>query len=176
MNNLNFFNLVKNLDRDHQDNLNWFWENKGITMKWSDIRDSSVTNGNFARVLKGIYRPAGKEYVLAIKNLIGSEYNSRESEDVYKDDRGGWYFEYPPEINERGFNATNNAPLIKSSNMLAPVGFIYQVQKKPNTVLYKIYGPCLVRYQDQTDIFQLYGFNDQGDVRFLDSSTSKKLS
>jgi len=35
-------------------------------------------------------------------------------------------------------------------------------------VLYKIYGPCLVRYQGQIDTFQLYGFNTEGNVRFLD--------
>lgn len=140
-------------------------------MSWSEIRDSSDSNSNFAKVLKGIYRPAGTDYVLAIKNLIGSDYNSRESMSVYVDDRGGWYFEYPPEKNPQGYESTNNGPLINSSARNLPVGFIYQVQKKPKTVLYKIYGPCLVRYQGQIDIFQLYGFNDDGNVRFLNSDS-----
>ena len=60
MSDLNFFNLIKNLDDDHRKNLLWFWENKSKIMKWSDIRDSSETNKNFAKVLKGIYRPAQK--------------------------------------------------------------------------------------------------------------------
>ena len=176
MQNLNFFDLVKHLDDDHKKSLTWFWENKSRNMKWSDIRDSSEINNKFSKVLKGIYRPAGKDYVLAIKNLIGSQYDSRESIAVFEDDRGGWYFEYPPEENPQGYEATNNGPLIKSSSMLYPVGFIYQIQKKPKPVLYRIYGPCLVRYQGQTDIFQLYGFNDEGQVRFLNADGLKKLT
>ena len=176
MANLNFFDLTQNLEKDHQDNLNWFWNNKGLVTQWSDLRDSSETNNNFAKVLKGIYRPAGKSYALAIKNLIGSEYDSRESLSVFEDDRGGWYFEYPPEKNPQGYEATNNGPLMKSSAMIMPVGFIYQIQKKPQKVLYKIYGPCLVRYQGQTDTFQLYGFNDKGEVRFLDPDNLKSIS
>lgn len=175
MSELNFFDLIKKLDDDHRNNLVWFWENKSKVMKWSDIRDSSETNKNFAKVLKGIYRPAQKDYVLAIKNLLGSQYNSRESLGVFEDDRGGWYFEYPPEENPKGYEATNNGPLIKSSSMLYPVGFIYQLQKKPKIVLYKIFGPCLVRYQGQIDIFQLYGFNDEGDVRFLNPDSLKEI-
>ena len=172
---LNFFELTKDLEKDHKKNLLWFWNNKSKIMKWADIRDSSETNKNFARVLKGIYRPAGTDYALAIKNLIASEYGSRESLSVFEDDRGGWYFEYPPETNPQGYTATNNGPLVKSSSMLLPVGFIYQVQKKPQQVLYKIYGPCLVRYQGQTDTFQLYGFNNKGEVRFLDPDKLKIL-
>jgi len=140
------------------------------------LSETALKFGLGAKVLKGIYRPAGKDYVLAIKNLIGSQYDSRESIAVFEDDRGGWYFEYPPEENPQGYEATNNGPLIKSSSMLYPVGFIYQIQKKPKPVLYKIYGPCLVRYQGQTDIFQLYGFNDEGQVRFLNADGLKKLT
>ena len=95
MNDLNYFDLVSRLEQDHQDNLNWFWKNKGKVLAWSDIRDSSETNNNFAKVLKGIYRPAGKKYALGIKNLIGSDYDSRESKHVYEDEDDGWYFEYP---------------------------------------------------------------------------------
>ena len=167
MSDLTFSELIQNLEREHKKNIKWFWDNRGKTMKWSDIEASSVANGKFARVLKGIYRPKGKDYVLSIKNLIGSEYNSRESIAVYEDDRGGWYFEYPAEENPQGFLATNNGPLMYTSENEFPVGFIYQIQKKPKEVLYKIYGPCLVRYQRDNDIFQLYGFNDNGQVRFL---------
>ena len=166
MKDVNFFDLLSNLDEDHKQNLIWFWENKSKNMKWSDIKDSSEANNNFSKVLKGIYRPAGKDYALAIKNLIGSHYNSRESKSVYEDDRGGWYFEYPPEENPKGYEATNNGPLILSSSRLYPVGFIYQIQKKPKPTLYKIFGPCLVRYNSEIDIFQRYGFNENAEVRF----------
>tara|TARA_B000000475_G_scaffold263943_1_gene250987 strand:+ start:2357 stop:2884 length:528 start_codon:yes stop_codon:yes gene_type:complete len=175
MEDLNFFDLIEDLNQEHKENLLWFWENKNKVLKWSDIRDSSETNSNFAKVLKGIYRPAGADYVLAIKNLIGSNYNSRESMSVFVDDGGGWYFEYPPEENPQGYESTNNGPLINSSARNFPVGFIYQVQKKPKIVLYKVFGPCLVRYQGQIDIFQLYGFNDDGNVRFLSSESLQKL-
>ena len=47
-------------------------------------------------------------------------------------------------------------------------GILNTLQKKTQMVLYKIYGPCLVRYQGQIDTFQLYGFNTEGNVRFLD--------
>lgn len=47
-------------------------------------------------------------------------------------------------------------------------GILNTLQKKNQMVLYKIYGPCLVRYQGQIDTFQLYGFNTEGNVRFLD--------
>jgi hypothetical protein len=175
LNDLNYFDLISTLEQDHQDSLNWFWENKGRVLAWSEIRDSSKINNNFAKVLKGIFKPAGKKYALGIKNLIGSDYDSRESKHVYEDEDDGWYFEYPPEKNPKGFNATNNGPLMISSAMLAPVGFIYQLQRKPQKVLYKVHGPCLVRYQGQIDTFQLYGFNAEGNVRFLDKDKLRAL-
>ena len=65
---------------------------------------------------------------------------------------------------------------VSNFETLITLGVYPKEQKKPQKVLYKIYGPCLVRYHGQTDTFQLYGFNDRGDVRFLDPDNLKSIS
>ena len=72
----------------------------------------------------------------------------------------------PPEENEKGMEYFTNQKLLINSKSITPIGFIYQVKKKPNP-LYRVLGCALSRYQESTNIFQLYGFDDNGSVRFL---------
>lgn len=161
MHDYRFHDLIKPLSKGHQEELRWFEKNKGQTIPWKDIR-----NRKLAKSPKGIYCPAGNDYALAIKNIIGSEYSLRESY-VFEHEYGAFYFEYPAETNKRGkdIELYTNAKLCASGKDLVPIGLIYQKTKKPS--LYHVYGPALVRYHEARSIFQVYGFNDLFTVRFL---------
>ena len=156
-----FHDLIKPLSDGHQEELQWFEKNKGQTIPWKYIK-----NRKLARSPKGIYCPAGKDYALAIKNIIGSEYSLRESH-VFEHDNGAFYFEYPTETAKRGKDIEfyTNAKLCACGKDFVPIGLIYQITQKPS--IYHVYGPALVRYHEDTNIFQVYGFNDLFTVRFL---------
>jgi hypothetical protein len=160
MNDYIFHDLVSSLDASHRAELTWFHNEKGKLIAWKDI-----PNRNFAKNPKGIYCPSGKKYCLAVKNIIDSQYAEDESS-IYITKSGGFYFEYPPEENEKGMEYFTNQKLLINSKSIIPIGFIYQVKKKPNP-LYRVLGCALSRYQESTNIFQLYGFDDNGSVRFL---------
>ena len=166
MHDYNFHDLLKPLNEEHQEQLLWFWSLKGKIINWKDIEPIQ-----FRKVPKGIYRPEGKEYV-HVKNIIGSEYNPRESLSLLEDVDGGWYFEYPPENNANGMNFFTNKSFRECGESLIPIGFIYQTQNKithpENPIsLYKVCGPALCRYNESLDIFHLYGFNFDGTARIL---------
>ena len=160
MNDYFFDELISCFDVSHKAELMWFQNEKDKLISWKDI-----PNRNLAKNPKGIYCPSGKDYCLALKNILDSQYADDESL-IYQTKSGGFYFEYPPEENKSGMEYFTNKKLLLNSEKLIPVGFVYQIKKKPNP-LYRVLGCALVRYQKSTNIFQLYGFDNNGCLRFL---------
>ncbi len=156
---LTYKECTKEISKQHLDELKWFYANKGSIVQWSSIK-----NRKLAKCPKGIYSPEGQDIVLAIKSLIKSQYESRESK-IFRNKEGGWYFEYAPEAHENGMEFHTNKKLLNNSHKKIPIGLIYQVQEKPS--LYEVIGTGLVRYQENINMFQVYGFNDDGSIRFL---------
>ena len=153
--------LIEPLGDWHRKELLWFHEQKGRRIGWKDI-----PNRSFAKVPKGIYCPKGKEYCLAVKNIIGSEYSDKESL-LFEHNDGSFYFEYPPESNHQGMEYHTNKSILNCSNKLIPIGLIYQLSKKPDPTKYLVCGLSLVRYQKDTNVFQFYGFSYLEKVRFV---------
>ena len=158
-NDFQYKELIEPLTTNHQQQLDWFMNNKGSILSWGDI-----PNRLLARSPKGIYCPEGKNYCLAIKNIIDSEYAGRESL-VFEHVNGSFYFEYPPERNDKGMKYFTNARLLSSGNRFIPIGLLYQVNVKPSE--YFIFGTGLSRYDRTRNIFQIYGFSKAGHARFL---------
>ena len=156
---LAYKDLINKLDQSHIDELNWFNKHKGKILAFTEIK-----NKKFANNPKGIYCPKGKENILAIKSLIKSRYDGKESK-VFKNNSGGWYFEYAPEYNKKGMEFFTNARLLRNGQRKIPFGVIYQVKETPS--LYEVLGTALVRYAEDIDMFQVYGFEDDGNIRFL---------
>tara|TARA_B100000787_G_C16174227_1_gene288103 strand:+ start:232 stop:711 length:480 start_codon:yes stop_codon:yes gene_type:complete len=154
-----YANCTKSLKNSHLVELNWFLDHKGAT-----IPHSFIKNRNFAKIPKGIYSPKGQEIILAVKSLIKSRYDGRESK-VFRNNDGGWYFEYAPEDNKKGIKFHTNAKLLRNGSKKIPVGVIYQVKEKPS--LYEVLGTGLVRYSEDLNMFCIYGFNNDGGIRFL---------
>ena len=162
----NLHDLLLPLSKDHQLSLNWFSDRKGDVVEWKDLLPKFKTNP------KGIYCPKNKNYALAVRNNIGSIYGSRESIEVVEGQSGSWYFEYPPEADTAGIDFHTNKKLKICGEKFIPIGFAYQIQNKETIgsdkrSLYKIYGCALPRYNQDLNIFQLYGFNKNGVIRFL---------
>ena len=155
----NYKECTKGLSKQHLNELKWFNEYKG-----SSIPHSSIKNRKFANVPKGIYSQKSKNIVLAVASVIKSRYESKESK-IFRNNEGGWYFEYAPEEHKSGMEFHTNKKLLNNSHKKIPIGLIYQVKEKPS--LYEVVGTGLVRYQEDINMFQIYGFNDDGSTRFL---------
>jgi hypothetical protein len=160
MNTYSYADLTSNLLPEHKKELDWFNENKDQTILCSDIPNRKMMNNQ-----KVIHCPRSEDYALSLREIPGSMYESRESFEPFKDSSGGWYSEYAPEKSEDGHLFWTNARLISTSKRLIPVGFMWRTQIRP--VTYRIYGTALARYNYELDIFQLYGFNNEGKVKFL---------
>ena len=154
-----FINCTKNIKDSYLAELNWFSDHKGAIVPHSFIK-----NRNFAKSPKGIYAPAGQETILAVKSVIRSRYDGRESK-VFRNNEGGWYFEYAPEDNNKGIKFHTNAKLLRNGRKKIPIGVIYQVKETPS--LYEILGTGLVRYSEDLNMFCIYGFNNDGGIRLL---------
>ena len=159
MNDTTYKDCIKGLKNLHINNLKWFEDQKGKIIPHSDIQ-----HRKFAKSPKGIYSEAGEGIVLACKSVIKSRYSGRESK-IFRNSEGGWYFEYAPEANKKGIKFHSNAKLLRNSINKIPIGVIYQVKEKPS--LYEVVGTGLVRYSNELDMFLIYGFNHDGNIRFL---------
>jgi hypothetical protein len=130
-------NLLETLSPKHLEALNWFAENAGKEVPYSVLDERRLVTK-----AKGIYKPAGTEYALSVRDVIKSSYQTG----IYPDeDAGSWRVVYAQE----GVGEANRDALYTNKGLLAcvrdaiPVGVLIQTRPKPNTT-YRVLGLAYV--------------------------------
>ena len=150
--------LIKDLNKNHRNQLNWFFDNKSKQFQgWlPPLSDGSI----LATKAKGIYKPKDNEYALSIRSSLSSSYN----DNLKKLTDGKFIFNYFQEnLNpkERDLEYTN----IGMKNCLKdkiPIGVFTQIKIKPNPI-YEIIGVGVVKSWD-AGFFLINGFDINGEI------------
>ena len=158
----NFDAVLDDIDGEHRVALDWFRHNAGTEQAWTDIKDLDRIGARLVNQAKGIYKPAGKDYALSVRQTLSSKYADKTV--MYRPD-GSWVYEYfqeNPDPNQRD-KAFTNRGLVYCMKQGIPVGVLLQSKPKPG-VRYKVLGLALVR--DWNDgYFVLEGFSKFGQIR-----------
>ena len=155
----------------HQRALEWFLENTGATVPWTP----ELTDGTrLFSTPKGIYKPAGADYALSIRQTLGARYPDREI--TFRED-GTWSFVYHQEGDQalERDNYFTNRGLMKCLERGTPIGVAKQISLKPDT-RYHILGLAkVIDWQD--GFFYLEGFAPSGALHttLSDGAASKTL-
>ena len=122
----------------------WFLQNAGRTLSWAAIK---ATRPLLATQAEGIYKPAGHEYALSVKETLSGPYPDKGP--VYCAD-GSWLYEYfqkNPDPALRDKEPTNRA-MMACRNDKVPVGVMIQTKQTPGAQ-YKILGLAYVTGWDE---------------------------
>jgi putative restriction endonuclease len=147
---------------EHRIALEWFRENAGRRVPWSEITDDTAIGARIATQAKGIYKPEGIDFALSVRQTLNSPYADLA---VERRPNGGWVYPYyqegqDPSERDRAFT---NRGLMKCMQDQVPVGVLIQHNAKPN-VHYDVLGLALVSdWQD--GYFILEGFSQEGTAR-----------
>lgn len=109
----------------HRERLKWFLEFEGRIVPYSTI--ASLQNPGLTSLPKGIYKPRGWDYVLSVKETLGSPYGDIPIATLAN---GDWVYRYH---REDGDNKFTNAGLLNCMRDQIPVGVLIQVEQKPRT-------------------------------------------
>jgi len=146
--------LPPGLSARHRMALEWFAEHAGQEVPWPRPLPDGT---RLVTLAKGIYKPAGSEFALSIRQTLSGPYPDRAVE--HKTD-GTWSYDYYQEgldVDDRDL-AYGNRGLLNCLNQLVPVGVLIQTHPKPR-VRYHVLGLALVtNYGD--GYFRLEGISD----------------
>ena len=150
--------LIKNLDKNHKNQLIWFFNNKSKKIDgWLPILNEGE---KLATKAKGIYKPKDNEYALSVRSSLSSHYQDK----LKKLSNGKFVFYYFQEnLNpkERDLEYTNIG-MKKCMKDKIPIGIFVQIKPKPNPV-YEILGAGVVKSWDQ-GFFTINGFDINGEI------------
>ncbi len=127
---------------EHAIALNWFREQAGKTVTWSEIQAYADKGARLVTQAKGIYKPHYMEYALSVRQTLDSPYADKE---VQRRPDGSWaypYFQENPDPAQRDKEATNRG-LVRCMYDGVPVGVLLQTKPKPG-VEYEVIGLALV--------------------------------
>lgn len=135
--------------------LEWFHERAGQEIGWPspspvDTLEHVVTSA------KGIYKPAGFDVALSVRQVLGGPYADKE---IVDRDSGGWVYAYHQERHdpaERDLDARNRA-LMQNIATGSPVAVLIQTKRKP-PVRYRVQGLAVVTGWSD-GFFYLEGFD-----------------
>ena len=149
------------LSDEHVEALEWFDQNGGSTVAWTDIQGHADDGARLVNQAKGIYKPAYTDYTLSVRQTLNSPYADKE---VVNRSDGSWlypYFQENKDPTQRDREATNRG-LMKCMQDGVPVGVLIQTKPKPG-VEYQILG--LARVIDWQDgHFFLEGYDRLGAI------------
>lgn len=109
--------------RVHQARLQWFLDHEGEILPYREI--ARVKDPYLTSLPKGIYKPAGWEYSLSIKETLASPYGDIPIATL---PNGDWVYRYHK---EEGENLRTNLGLQLCMRDRIPVGVLIQVSPKP---------------------------------------------
>jgi putative restriction endonuclease len=145
----------------------WFHARRGAEIGWpSPSPVPSVRHLVSSR--KGIYKPAGIDVALSVRQTIRSRYGDRPP--VVRSD-GTWYYLY----HQEGLESANrdrdftNLALMANLSTGSPVAILIQTVEKPK-VKYRVQGLAVVAHW-QDGYFFFEGFNENGELH-LDGNRS----
>tara|TARA_A100001015_G_scaffold260162_1_gene304674 strand:- start:210 stop:1163 length:954 start_codon:yes stop_codon:yes gene_type:complete len=124
--------ILSNLPVKHRNALNWFWDHAGEITGWpKPLPDGTL----LVSKAKGIYKPAGSNYALSIRQNLNSPYPDMPP--IRKED-GTWlyaYFQEDLDPESRDTTYTNIA-LMNCKTDMVPVGVMRQIKPKPSPLYY----------------------------------------
>lgn len=156
----------------HRVALDWFHENKGEIIAWSDIQKFSSDHSRLVNQAKGIYKPGYSDYALSLRTIQNGPYPDKDVE--YRPD-GSWalhYFQENPNPDQRDREATNRG-LMKCLEDQVPVGTLVKRKPKPG-VAYEVLGLGLVTKWEH-GFFTIEGFSDSGGVHDAEQPDATRL-
>lgn len=153
---------IGKVDGGHRTALQWFLDHTGEDVSWAAMQDFSATSVRIVNQAKGIYKPAGSDYALSVRQTLDGPYADKPI--AYRED-GSWqflYYQENPNPAYRDREATNRG-LMRCQEDGVPVGVLLQRKPKPG-VTYSVLGLALVSdWQD--GYFVLEGFGPDGAAR-----------
>jgi len=156
----------------HRVALNWFNENKGEIITWSDIQEFSADHSRLVNQAKGIYKPQYTDYALSLRTIQNGPYPDKDVE--YRPD-GSWvlhYFQENQNPDQRDREATNRG-LMRCMEDRVPVGTLVKRKPKPG-VAYEVLGLGLVT-KWENGFFTIDGFSDAGEVHDTEQPDAARL-
>lgn len=156
----------------HRVALDWFSENKGKTITWSDIQEFSADHSRLVNQAKGIYKPKYTDYALSLRTIQNGPYPDKDVE--YRPD-GSWalhYFQENQNPDQRDREATNRG-LMRCMEDQVPVGTLVKRKPKPG-VAYEVLGLGLVT-KWENGFFTIEGFSDAGEVHDTEQPDAARL-
>ena len=130
--------VTEHLDYRHREALEWFDQQRGIRVPWTEIKAHADHGARLVNQAKGIYKPEYTDYALSVRTLQEGPYPDKEVE--YRPD-GSWvcqYFQENPDPKQLEREATNRG-LLKCMRDGVPVGFLIKRKPKPG-VEYEVLG------------------------------------
>jgi hypothetical protein len=146
---------------DHRTALQWFVDHTGEDASWSAMQDFSTKTVRLVNQAKGIYKPAGSDYALSVRQTLNGPYADKP---VNVREDGTWQFLYFQENANPAYRDTEatNRGLMRCYEDGIPIGVLLQTKPKPGAT-YRILGLALVAdWQD--GYFILEGFGPNGRV------------
>lgn len=140
----------------HRKALSWFFLNSGREVRWQN----KLEDGTFLfTTAKGIYKPAGTEYALSVRQTIEGVYPDHEP--IHRPD-GTWTYLYHQEEQEDKDPKLifTNFGLLACMRDNVPIGVARQTKAKPDTS-YQILGIAKVA-DYKNGFFQLDGYSPTG--------------
>ncbi|MBW9117181.1 HNH endonuclease [Rhizobium cauense] len=155
---------------EHTAALNWFRDNTGRTVTWSEIQAQAELRTRLVTQAKGIYKPHYMEYALSVRQTLDSPYADKE---IQRRPDGSWvypYFQENPDPRQRDREATNRG-LVKCMNDGIPIGVLIQTRPKPG-VEYEVLGlGKVLEWKD--GYFILEGFSREGVIHRADAARDR---
>jgi hypothetical protein len=130
---------LEGLDAEHQSNLRWFAERRGVQQGFPERLDSGDMLVNS---YKGIYKPHGYKYALSIRVMLDSPY---EDGRFFPLGDEGWVFAYHQETNPKSPKNSEqfwtNQSLSLCQDNSVPLGILRQIETvQKGKSLYEIMG------------------------------------
>jgi putative restriction endonuclease len=146
---------------EHAVALQWFQENKGKALAWSQIKDRPDGGTRLVTQAKEVYKPHYGEYALSIRQPLEEPFSDNKV--MFRAD-GSWSFAYfePIAHQKRPGKPAPNLALLKCMEDGVPVGALVQTKPKPG-VEYLVLGLASVA-QLREGNFILEGFSDRGNL------------
>lgn len=142
---------------DHRARLAWFRSHAGADASWAEIRGHEPL---LVTTAKGIFKPAGFEHALSIRQTLKSTYGDS---DPVRRTNGTWLYAYhTEESGEAAQRLFTNRSLERCLHDGVPIGVLRQIREDPSE--YRVLGLALVAALEG-DFFYLEGFSPEGEAR-----------